>query len=105
MLIVINIIGIAVFLGIAILLSKDRQSINKKSVVRLLALNIFIGWFLISFPIGREFIVVAAATFTSNVVKAAPVKYDSKLGKCTADEFHNRRAYAVAHDRSILRHS
>ena len=65
MLIVINIIGIAVFLGIAILLSKDRQSINKKSVVRLLALNIFIGWFLISFPIGREFIVVAAATFTS----------------------------------------
>ena len=63
--IVINIIGIAVFLGIAILLSKDRKAINKKSVARLLALNIFVGWFLMSFPIGREFIVIAAAAFTS----------------------------------------
>ncbi len=65
MLIVINIIGIAVFLGIAILLSKDRKAINKNAMARLLALNIFVGWFLISFPIGREFIVIAAAAFTS----------------------------------------
>ena len=65
MLIVINIIGIVVFLGIAILLSKDRKAINKNAVLRLLALNIFIGWLLMSFPIGREFIVVVAAAFTS----------------------------------------
>ena len=63
--IVVNIVGIALFLGIAILLSKDRQTINKKSVARLFALNIFVGWFLISFPIGREIIIAIATAFTS----------------------------------------
>ena len=65
MLIVVNVIGLALFLGLAVVLSKDRRTINKKSVVRLLALNIFIGWFLISFPIGREIILAVAAAFSS----------------------------------------
>lgn len=65
MFIAINIVGLIIFFGLAVLLSKDRKSINKKSVARLLILNLFVGWFLTSFPIGREIIVIAAAAFTS----------------------------------------
>ena len=65
--IVINILGIITFLALAILFSKDRKSINKRTVGILFALNIFIGWFLTSFPIGREFIIAAAAAFTAVV--------------------------------------
>ena len=65
MFIMINVVGLILFVALAIFLSRDRHTINKKSVARLLALNIFIGWFLTSFPIGREIIVVAAAAFTS----------------------------------------
>ena len=65
MLIAVNFVGIILFLGLAILLSKNRREINKKAVAKLLALNIFVGWFLTSFPIGREIILIAAAAFTS----------------------------------------
>ena len=65
--IIINVVGIGVFLALAILFSKDRRAINKRTVGILFALNIFIGWFLTSFPIGREMIVSAAAAFTSVV--------------------------------------
>ena len=65
MLIAINFIGIIVFLGLAVLLSKNRREINKKAVAKLLALNLFVGWFLTSFPIGREIILIVAAAFTS----------------------------------------
>ena len=65
MFIAINIVGLILFFGLAVLLSKDRKSVNKKSVARLLILNLFVGWFLTSFPIGRELIVIAAAAFTS----------------------------------------
>ena len=68
--IAINIVGLVIFFGLAVIFSRDRQSINKKSVARLLALNLFIGWFLTSFPIGREIIVVAAAAFTSVIAIA-----------------------------------
>lgn len=67
MLVVINLAGIVVFLAIAILFSKDRKAINKRTVGILIALNIFIGWFLTSFPIGRELIVAAAAAFAAVV--------------------------------------
>ena len=67
MLVVINLVGIFVFLAIAILFSKDRKAINKGTVGILIALNIFIGWFLTSFPIGRELIVASAAAFAAVV--------------------------------------
>ena len=67
MYIIINLVGIIVFLAIAVLFSKDRKAINKRTVGILFALNIFIGWFLTSFPIGREMIVVAASSFTAVV--------------------------------------
>ncbi|MBE8949549.1 MAG: NupC/NupG family nucleoside CNT transporter [Quinella sp. 3Q1] len=67
MAVVINLAALIVFLALAILFSHDRRAINKKTVAKLLALNIFVGWFLISFEIGREMIVVAAKAFTAVV--------------------------------------
>ena len=70
MTIVVNVIALIVFLAIAVLLSEDRRAINKKSVARLFALNILVGWFLISFPIGREIIVALAKVFASIIAIA-----------------------------------
>ena len=63
--VIINLIGIFVFIAVAVLFSKDRRKINKRTVAILFALNIFIAWFLTSFPIGRELIIAAAAAFTA----------------------------------------
>ena len=65
MLIVINIVALILFLALAVLLSNDRRAINKIIVGKLLALNIFVGWFLTSFTIGREMIVTVANAFTA----------------------------------------
>ena len=65
--IVINIVALIVFLALAVLLSNNRRAINKVIVGKLLALNIFIGWFLTSFTIGREMIVAISEAFTAVV--------------------------------------
>ena len=65
MFVLINLIGIVVFLAIAVIFSKDRKALNKRTVGILFAMNIFIGWFLTSFSIGREMIVAAASAFTA----------------------------------------
>ena len=62
--VIINLAGIFIFLAIAILFSKNRSEINKRTVLILFVLNFLIGWFLTSFSIGREIIKVAAAGFT-----------------------------------------
>ena len=64
---IINAAALPIFLAIAVLLSNDRRAINKKTVGILFALNIFVGWFLTSFPIGREIIVLTATAFTAVV--------------------------------------
>jgi CNT family concentrative nucleoside transporter/purine nucleoside transport protein len=61
---VINVLGVAVFLAIGVLLSKKRKEIQWRSVGSLLILNIFLAWFLTSFSVGREIIVAAAAGFS-----------------------------------------
>lgn len=53
---VINLIGVLVFLAVGVLLSKKRKDIHWRGVGSLLALNVFIAWFLISFPIGRDIV-------------------------------------------------
>ena len=63
MYLVVNLIGIVVFVAIGVLLSKKRKSIQWRCVGALLALNVFLAWFLTSFSIGREMIVAAAAGF------------------------------------------
>lgn len=60
---IINILGIVVFLAIGVLFSKKRKEIHWRSVGILLALNVFLAWFLTSFSVGREIIVAAAAGF------------------------------------------
>ena len=60
---IINVAGLAVFVGIAFALSRDRKAIDWKHVGILLGLNIFIAWFLLQFSIGREIVKVAAEGF------------------------------------------
>ena len=63
MYLMINIAGLAAFIGIAFLLSRDRKAIDWKKVGILLALNLVIAWFLLQFPVGRELVTIAASGF------------------------------------------
>lgn len=56
MFLIINIIGLLVFLGIAFLFSRDRKNIQWKSVSMLVLLNIFLAWFFVYFEIGRNIV-------------------------------------------------
>lgn len=67
MAVVINLVAPVLFLAVAVLLSRDRRAINKVTVAKLLALNIFVGWFLMSFTVGREIIFAVAQAFTAVV--------------------------------------
>ncbi len=61
---VVNLLGVLVFLAVGVLFSKKRKDIFWRGVGSLLALNVFIAWFLTSFPIGRDIVQAAAAGFT-----------------------------------------
>ena len=65
MLFAVNVIGIFVFIGIAIFFSRNRAKINKKTVGILLTLNVIIAAFLTSFPAGREVIVSLSSILNS----------------------------------------
>lgn len=69
---IINIIGLLVFLSIGFLLSKDRKNINWISVIIMVIVNLVLAWFLTSFSFGREIIKAAADGF--NVL--VQVSYD-----------------------------
>lgn len=58
-----NVLGVAVFLGLGWLFSKDRRGIRWKSVGLMVALNVVIAWFLTSFPVGRAVVRAAADGF------------------------------------------
>ena len=53
---IINLLGVLIFLAVGVLLSKKRKDIHWRGVGSLLALNVFIAWFLTSFPIGRDIV-------------------------------------------------
>jgi purine nucleoside transport protein len=63
MYLLVNIIGVLVFLGIAVLFSKKKKQINWRSVVILTAINFVLAWFLTQFPIGRGIVQAAASGF------------------------------------------
>ena len=63
----INIIGLAIFLLLGWLLSKDKSQINWKAVIIMVVFNIVLAWFLTSFSIGRTIVDVAAAGFNELV--------------------------------------
>ncbi|ATG53361.1 NupC/NupG family nucleoside CNT transporter [Brachybacterium ginsengisoli] len=58
-----NILGVAVFLALGWLFSKNRRAIRWKSVGLMVALNAVIAWFLTSFPVGRAAVRAAAEGF------------------------------------------
>lgn len=58
-----NVLGVAVFLGLGWLFSKDRRGIRWRSVGLMVALNVVIAWFLTSFPVGRAVVRAAADGF------------------------------------------
>lgn len=63
MYLIVNIIGILVFLGIALLFSKDRKNIKWKSVIVVLAINLVLAWIFTSFTWGRDAVKAAADGF------------------------------------------
>lgn len=60
MFLVINILGIFVFLGIGVLFSKRRNEIKWDSIKVLLLVNIVLAGFFMYFPVGREIMMAAA---------------------------------------------
>ena len=64
---VVNVAGIAIFLAIAFLLSKNRKAINWRTVGSLIVVEIILAAFLNLVPIGREMIRVAAEGFSAFV--------------------------------------
>ncbi|TPR43678.1 NupC/NupG family nucleoside CNT transporter [Apilactobacillus micheneri] len=70
MYLLVNILGILVFLGIAFLFSKDKKSIKWRSVITVLILNMVIAYCLTQFAWGRA-AVQAAANFFAVLVQVA----------------------------------
>ena len=70
MYLVINIIGLLVFLGIAVLFSRDCKNIQWKSILILVVLNVFLAWFFVYFQIGRS-IVEGLASAIAWVIQSA----------------------------------
>jgi len=64
MFLLINIFGIFVFLAITVLVSKNRKAIRWSSIIKCLVLNLFIAWFMLSFPIGKQIVMWIAQGFT-----------------------------------------
>lgn len=56
MFLLVNIIGLLAFLGIAVLFSRDRKNIQWKSILILVVLNLFLAWFFVYFQIGRTIV-------------------------------------------------
>ena len=63
MYLVVNILGLFIFLGIGFLFSKNRKGIQWKSIAIMVVLNLFLEWFLTSFGVGRAIVSGAADGF------------------------------------------
>lgn len=63
MYLVVNVLGLIVFLGIGYLFSKNKQDIQWKSIIIMVILNLFLAWFLTSFDVGRAIVSGAADGF------------------------------------------
>ena len=67
MLILINLLGIFVFLGVGALFSKNRKEIPWRIVAKLLVINIILAAFFNVSPIGRNLVRITAEGFTAFV--------------------------------------
>ncbi|UBH13287.1 NupC/NupG family nucleoside CNT transporter [Macrococcus armenti] len=61
---ILNVIGIFVFVLVAFLFSRDKKNINWKSVAIMLVLNLFLAWFFTQFPYGRIGVKAVADAFS-----------------------------------------
>lgn len=61
MYLIINIIGLIVFMGVAALFSRDRKNIQWGSIGILVLLNLLLAWFFVYFPAGTKVVEYAAA--------------------------------------------
>ena len=71
MYLIINILGVVVFLALGVLLSKRRKEIQWRGVGTLLVMNIVLAWFLTTFPIGRD---IVARRPRSSASSTSPTK-------------------------------
>ncbi|WP_025681853.1 NupC/NupG family nucleoside CNT transporter [Paenibacillus maysiensis] len=60
----INIVGILAFMGVAFLFSKDKKNVKWKSIAILVVFNLFLAWLLTAFSGGRWFVGQVAKAFT-----------------------------------------
>ncbi|MFD1318676.1 NupC/NupG family nucleoside CNT transporter [Loigolactobacillus zhaoyuanensis] len=63
MYLVVNIVGIFIFLAIAFAFSKNRRNIKWRSIILMLVINVVLAWFFTSFSIGTEIVKGAADGF------------------------------------------
>ncbi|MFN1208143.1 Na+ dependent nucleoside transporter N-terminal domain-containing protein, partial [Enterococcus lactis] len=64
MYLLVNILGIIVFLGIAFIFSKNKKEIKWRSVITVLVLNLVIAYCLTQFAWGRAAVEAAANGFS-----------------------------------------
>ncbi|KRL79445.1 NupC/NupG family nucleoside CNT transporter [Ligilactobacillus equi] len=67
MYLLVNALGLLIFLAIGFAFSKDRKAIKWMSIGVMIVVNLFLAWFLTSFSIGRMMVEAAAAGFNSLV--------------------------------------
>ena len=60
MFLIINIIGLLIFIGVAFLFSRDKKNIDWKSVLILIVINLVLAWFFTQFSFGAKFVKSAA---------------------------------------------
>ncbi len=61
---VVNIMGLFIFIALAVLFSKRRREIRWRGVSVLFGLNLVLAWFLIYFPLGREILMTVSHALT-----------------------------------------
>lgn len=67
---IINIVGIFLFIGVAFLFSKDKKNINWLSIGILLVINVFLAWFFLSNSIGQAAVRAATDGFAQLITAA-----------------------------------
>ncbi|MCK8617431.1 NupC/NupG family nucleoside CNT transporter [Fructobacillus sp. M158] len=63
MYLLVNAIGLLIFIGLAVLFSKNRSKINWRSIATMVVVNLALAWFFTSFSIGRDMVDGAATGF------------------------------------------
>lgn len=63
MYLLVNVVGLLIFIGVSFLFSKKKKEIDWRSVLIMLVINLVLAWFLTSFSIGRDIVLGAANGF------------------------------------------